>query len=366
MSALLGFQAVEQAFIAAALDGSCWNDAMDAAARESRSVGSVLLPFKGRMTIVPQSPSLGEISDFYFREGWNLRDERDRGLATMTGRGVLVDLDIVSEAEINRTAYYQDFLGRFGMRWFAGVPIKADDDLWILSIQRAIADGPFSMPEQRRLARWGKRLSIAAKFARQLSEARSAGGLDVLENLGAAAISLSRLGNVVRANSLATGMMCPEFRIQHGRIAIVHRGASAEVDGALRLVLAFGNGVRALGPLPVPREDKRPLLLHLISLDGQDANPFAPSCAIMLIADPDARTPSKAEHFVRTLGLTPAEAKFAALLAAGTSLADAADALHITEETARSRLKSIFLKTETNKQGGLVALLARIAGPFST
>lgn len=65
--------------------------------------------------------------------------------------------------------------------------------------------------------------------------------------------------------------------------------------------------------------------------------------------------------FGRAFALTPAEARLAALLATGCSLEDAGDALGITRETARSRIKAIFQKTDTNRQGQLVALLASLA-----
>jgi DNA-binding CsgD family transcriptional regulator len=60
-------------------------------------------------------------------------------------------------------------------------------------------------------------------------------------------------------------------------------------------------------------------------------------------------------------GLTAAEARLALRLLAGESVRDAAHALGITYESARSRLKSIFQKTGTHRQGELIALLARTA-----
>lgn len=59
-------------------------------------------------------------------------------------------------------------------------------------------------------------------------------------------------------------------------------------------------------------------------------------------------------------GLTPAEARLSALLARGASLDHASGALGISKETARTQLKGIFSKTDTNRQPQLVALLARL------
>lgn len=59
--------------------------------------------------------------------------------------------------------------------------------------------------------------------------------------------------------------------------------------------------------------------------------------------------------------LTPAEAGMCELLAAGKSLAEIADAQHNTIGTARQRLKSIFEKTDTHRQGELINLIGRFS-----
>lgn len=69
--------------------------------------------------------------------------------------------------------------------------------------------------------------------------------------------------------------------------------------------------------------------------------------------DPAAAAPVIAAE----LGLTPREAALAAQLAAGQSLAEAARALHLTEETTRNYSKRIYAKTGTSGQADLVRLI---------
>ncbi|NYG48064.1 DNA-binding CsgD family transcriptional regulator [Bradyrhizobium sp. IAR9] len=59
--------------------------------------------------------------------------------------------------------------------------------------------------------------------------------------------------------------------------------------------------------------------------------------------------------------LTPAETRLAALLATGASLANAAEHLRISRETARNPLKPIFSKTGAHRQSELVTLLSQLA-----
>jgi DNA-binding CsgD family transcriptional regulator len=58
-----------------------------------------------------------------------------------------------------------------------------------------------------------------------------------------------------------------------------------------------------------------------------------------------------ADFLETRFGLKPAEARLVALLFAGASLRSCAKALGIKYETARSYLKSAFLKTGTHRQG---------------
>lgn len=59
-------------------------------------------------------------------------------------------------------------------------------------------------------------------------------------------------------------------------------------------------------------------------------------------------------------GLTPAEISFCQRLLLGESVSDAAELLGISVETARTRLKSIFHKTGTSRQGQLMLFLSKL------
>ncbi len=64
--------------------------------------------------------------------------------------------------------------------------------------------------------------------------------------------------------------------------------------------------------------------------------------------------------------LTPAEARLAALLASGISLAEAAEQNRISKNTAKVQLKSIFSKTGVNRQAELVKLILTSPAVFSS
>ena len=78
---------------------------------------------------------------------------------------------------------------------------------------------------------------------------------------------------------------------------------------------------------------------------------------LVTIADPDC-IPEPSPHWLRRLfALTTAEARLAMLLFAGSTLAEAASALGISQATARVHLAHIFRKTRTARQAELIRLL---------
>jgi DNA-binding CsgD family transcriptional regulator len=63
----------------------------------------------------------------------------------------------------------------------------------------------------------------------------------------------------------------------------------------------------------------------------------------------------------RLLGLTPSQARLAALIGEGYSRAEAADALGLSQATVSDTIKHIYSKLEISRQSELVRLAGRLA-----
>lgn len=82
----------------------------------------------------------------------------------------------------------------------------------------------------------------------------------------------------------------------------------------------------------------------------------------MFVSDPDLRIAPEAEALTEILGLTPAQARIASLLAIGLTLEEAADRTGVTVHTARVHLKQAFERTSTSRQSDLVrSVLSSVA-----
>lgn len=93
--------------------------------------------------------------------------------------------------------------------------------------------------------------------------------------------------------------------------------------------------------------------------------------AVLFLRDIDEVMEVPAALLSKIYGLTRSEEKLALALARGQSVEEAAARLSIAPSTARTHLKRIFMKTETNRQGQLVSLLlsnaaAQTRNPSST
>lgn len=87
--------------------------------------------------------------------------------------------------------------------------------------------------------------------------------------------------------------------------------------------------------------------------------------AILVLRDPAQQAPWPAEALARLFGISTAEANLASELAKGASLDEASATLGISRNTARTQLKSIFLKTGINRQSDLIRALLN-SGASST
>ena len=117
---------------------------------------------------------------------------------------------------------------------------------------------------------------------------------------------------------------------------------------------------RPAARVAVPRRGGlTPLLGQMLPLG---TNLTSTPAVLLLFTDPERADRGDASPALRLLGLTPAEARIAALVGGGQAPRRAAAALGITEGTARTTLKLAFDKLGLSRQAELVQLVERLAG----
>jgi DNA-binding CsgD family transcriptional regulator len=106
------------------------------------------------------------------------------------------------------------------------------------------------------------------------------------------------------------------------------------------------------------RKRRRPLMAALFST-GPEHDRGHCDGAVVYVVDPEQDQTPGIEPACRFYGLSPHETRLTCLLAQGSCLTGAAEKLGVREQTARTYLKQIFLKTETNRQAELVWLMLK-------
>lgn len=361
MAILQDIGSVHRAFAEAPFDTEGWVPALETLTRAAGAWGAALIPVRGRVPGFPVTQLVQPLFAQYIEEGWYRNDFRERGIPHLLRTGVTTDLDFVSQDEIAQEPYYQELLRPHGNQWFAGVALRADEDVWCLSIYRTAKQGPFVGAEREQLRKLVEPLSSVARLSRKVAGIRVAGMVDGLSAIGLAALLLDRYGRVLRMNPEAEAVMPSGFMMTNGVLSAKERRSAARLASVIAATLHSPDAAIP-PPVAVARPRGRPLAVQVLPILGEARAAFAEARLLVTIVDPDSRAASPEGHLQSIFGLTVAEAKLATRLGNGQSLSDLAQELGVGKETARTQLRSVFTKTDTSRQAELVAILARLAG----
>ena len=187
------------------------------------------------------------------------------------------------------------------------------------------------------------------------------GLLEAFGQVGIGAVVLGAHGQVIFANPAAqrhfdfgTGIA-----LSSGQLIATDRVSNLALQD---LIHAIKTRDGSAGDMKVPlvRHGAPPLLAYSIPVDlfiggSYDAR------GILVLADPQSRSEPTVLLLHQVFGLTTAEARLAAGLLKGLDLQEIAELHQVSVGTLRVQLKSIFAKTQTNRQAQLVAMLARLS-----
>jgi len=173
--------------------------------------------------------------------------------------------------------------------------------------------------------------------------------LNVLNRVGCGAAVLDEVGHIVDLNETASRLLGGHDA--PGNANDLSMGPQHnEVIHAAAMECARGRAW-----VTVERNTGRPIVMKPVATtDGRAGT-------LVLIIDLNSGMQPTPETLKRLFGLTSAEAKLAAGLAAGCSTSELATRLRVARSTIRSQLASIYSKTDTRRQGELVSLLSRVS-----
>jgi DNA-binding CsgD family transcriptional regulator len=344
-----------------ALDPSRWPDFLSDICESVAATGAVLFQSDVRTPDVPRTPSLDEFLKVYFQSSLNAEDVRAaRGVPKLlAGAAVVIDQDLVTPEEMRADPMYNELLAH-NFQWFAVVGFWAGRALWGLSIQRTTADGPFEESDKQALALLSDRLTEVSTLSTAVGRIALSSATNAMDLVNQAAIAVDRFGFVLTANAAALTLFDDDLHIRSRRLFV----ADPRAKNALQILLDHMRTTPDTAPLrrepfAVRRREKAPVVVRVLPVHPAARSPFLGARALLTFSCAETKA-ALDSSLVKAFGLTPAEARLAALIAEGRSPGEAAEKLGVAYATVRNQLKAVFAKTDTRRQSELVALLARL------
>ena len=248
--------------------------------------------------------------------------------------------------------FYRDFLAAAGGDQILGVDLRFGSGFEA----RLRATRDRSLPEREAFQAIVPHLRHAIGLFERLQVSGAEHGVyrGTVEQMGVAAIILNRDGRVVRTNVVADRLLeaGDGLTLADCRLRLKDGSQRKELEALLK----------SLDANPAPQR------FRIARASGRDlaaiAKPIAApafmrggAALALFVSDPGQEAQLEPEAIRDLFQLTRMEANLAVALASGRSLVDAADALGIAHNTARSHLRSIFAKTGARRQSQLVHLL---------
>jgi DNA-binding CsgD family transcriptional regulator len=349
----------------AALLAELWPETLRRAAAMIHCKDAVLA------TLLDDEPRFVASTEYYERSLLEMLErfpisvnERTQRLLAAHAEGFLVDQDVFTPEELAREPVYQEVLIPQGYGAGVATAIAAPSgDTIIVHLERPVAMGPVDGATIAMLNRLRPHFARAGLLSRRLSLERARAATQALELMGLPAAVLGLGGRILSVNALLTGLIPDVFRDRPSRLSIVDQAADGLLETALAITAHDAHDA-AVRSIPIPADGYRPpIIVHLTPIRGRARDIFTGAVAILVATPVVTRRVPGAKVIQGLFDLTPAEAKLAALIAAGHPPRDAAALLGITEGTARTTLKYVLGKTGTRRQADLVGLLQGAAPP---
>jgi DNA-binding CsgD family transcriptional regulator len=354
----------------AALSPAIWPSALQSIADCFDDVGTLLLYGRddGGFGYI-ESTALHGMIDRFFQSyhGEDFRAVRGVERGVFLSRDALTDRHIVTEEEIETHPFYVALAG-FGFKYFATIPICQDFRMVAgVAVQRSVGKHPFTDAELETLTRLGRHVERAFRLSVRLLDAElvKEGLGEALGRLNMGVFVLDSLGRITFVNACGKRLIGDGLAVVEDRLWLQSPSAREALEAAVNREFWDDDGSSAnTRPIQIDRvQTERPLTVYVLPISTQStsyAEFLTHARAIVLVIDPKVGDPPDPGLVRDALGLTLGEARLAALIGSGTPPRDAAGRLGITEETARTVLKRLFVKLGISRQSELSALMTRL------
>lgn len=296
---------------------------------------------------------------FWAIDPWRINYQR-RGL-----KGAATGEELMPFRAFERTEIYSDQLRRDGFfDTCCGEIFRSGNAGAAISVLRARGRPFFGRREAARLDRilphLERAFALRRRFAALVAENTALAG--IIDRLHGGAVLCDAAGRIVHASARARAILDAGTVLFVSRNRLQARDPAA--DTALAALLSDGADARRAPAanaaiIARARDGRAAFRLTVIrALPGTILDPAGTGLAFYVLIDAAAEPAGdRIDRIAARHALTAAETRLARALAAGDTLAGAAERLGVTINTVRSQLRQIFQKTGVARQAELMRLL---------
>lgn len=276
-----------------------------------------------------------------------------------------IDHQIVGEAVMGRSAFYQEFLRGFGLASIVASPLLRDK---LVECFLVFQYGP-RQPLHRQcdpslLNSVLPHMQRAIRLRRHFAEIEDDDKLNqaIFGALRLPVLVVDRDGHIISATAAAESALArsSHLKVDHGRLSLVGSRGS-ELQQLFRV--ACGGRLSGGGILgPDPGDGRSAMQILVTPLPPLAACRFSSTrpLAIVLLHDPDEMQPSHASLCQQLYSLTPAEAQVAIGITRGMTPKELAKQADVSLATVRSQLSAALQKTGSSRQVDLIRKLCAL------
>lgn len=272
---------------------------------------------------------------------------------------------------VSRSEFFQDYLLPIGVHYtLASTLIRNERHVVQIAFQRYIGHKAFSSSEADCLRRLMPHLQHAISLMLRTNDLSQQAEFAArgLATTSLALISLDSSGLVHYCNALGEALLRDGdvLQLRNGQISL---GIGTRKSGADDLIKAIRVVVQTQRPaslllrnakhadqrysvtlMPAPKTDN-PVLISMAAMEKG---------VLCMVAPLDRRRIATARQLMELFGLTPAEGRLARALAGSETLEDYAREAGLRMPTAKSQLRSIFIKMSCDRQAELVRIVLAV------
>ena len=274
---------------------------------------------------------------------------------------------VFSQSEQRKTEFYNDYgIPQDKLHHMGSLLVKDGSHTLLFAAQRGKRAGSFGEEEIRLMGILAPHVSRAVQVHRRISSitVEKDWALGALDQLRMGVILTNSSGTPLFVNCAAEQMLTPSqgIGIYHNKLVLNTTLKSARLHKLIADAAQGTPGTTMGGDMRIAMSQPGEFLHCMVTpisleLSARLNISFASGCAAIFLSNPGGLQLSP-KRLAVLYGLSPAEARLAAKLAALRGMEQAADDLCISINTVRSQLKSVFAKTGAQSQPELLMLLA--------